>query len=119
MQENINESEKSKYYRDTSNQPVEKDALFDLAKSKTKGNTIIKTMINSLKRFLPNNVKARVAYTGQEFGIKFEITDKTKDQHKHYLLYYSKCLKPTCNEDHLGETGRRIIERSADHCGKD
>ena len=30
-----------------------------------------------------------------------------------------KCPELTCNEDYLGKTGRRIIERSADHCGKD
>ena len=35
------------------------------------------------------------------------------------LFYYSNCPEPTCNEDYLGETGRRIIERSADHCGKE
>ena len=28
-----------------------------------------------------------------------------------------KCPELTCNEDYLGKTGRRIIERSADHCG--
>ena len=37
-----------------------------------KGNTIIKTMNNSLKCFLPINVKTRVTYTGQ----------KHDDQHK-------------------------------------
>ena len=42
-----------------------------------------------------------------------------KDQHKHDLIYYSKCPEPTCKEDYLGETGRRIIERSTDHWGKD
>ena len=84
-----------------------------------KGNTIIKTMTNSLKGFLPDNVKTRVAYTDQKFGTKFQIKDKTKDQHKNDIVYYSKFLEPTCNEDYLGKTGRRIIEKSADPCGKD
>ena len=45
---------------------------------------------------------------------------KIKDQHKHDLVYYSRCPEPTCKEeDYLVETGRSIIERSADHCGKD
>ena len=48
-----------------------------------------------------------------------QIKDKTKDEHKHDLVYYSKCPEPTCNEDYLGETGKRIIERSVDHCGKE
>ena len=76
-------------------------------------------MNNSLKRILPDNVKTRVTYTGQKLGTKFQNKDKTKDQHKHDLVYYSKCPEPICNQDYLGKTGRRIIERSAYHCGKD
>ena len=74
-----------------------------------KGNTIYKTVNNNLKPILPNNVKIRVAYTGQKLGTKFQIKDKTKDQGKHDLVYYNKCLQPACNKDYLGETVRRII----------
>ena len=81
-----------------------------------KSNTIIKTINNSLKRILPDNVKISVTCTGQKLSTTLQIKDKTKDRHKHDLVYYSKYPKPTCNEDYLGETGRRIIERSADHC---
>ena len=84
-----------------------------------KGNTIIKIINNSLKCILPNNVKVRVTCTSQKVGTKFKIKDKTKDQHKHHLVYYSKCTETTCKEDYLGENGSRIIERLADHCGKD
>ena len=77
------------------------------------------TINNSIKRILPNNVKKRVTYTGQKLSTKLQIKDKTKDQHKHDLAYYNKCPEPTCNEDYLRETGKRIIERSAEHCGKD
>ena len=83
------------------------------------GNTNIKTMNNSLRRIVPNNVKRRVTYTGQKLGAKFQIKDKTKDQHKNDLVYSSKCPEPTYNEDYLGKTERRTIKRSADHCGKD
>ena len=83
-----------------------------------KSNTIIKTINNSLKRILPDNVKISVTCRGQKLSTTLQIKDKTKDRHKHDLVYYSKCPKSTCNEDYLGETGRIIIERSADHCGK-
>ena len=76
-------------------------------------------MNSSLKRFLPDNVKTRVTYTNQKLGTKFQIKDETKEQHKHGFVYYSKCPELTCKEDYLGETGERIIERSADNCGKD
>ena len=63
-------------------------------------------------------MKTRITYTGRKLGIKFQIKNLTKNQHKHDLIYYSKCLQPNCYKDYLGETGRRIIERAADHCGK-
>ena len=117
-QENINKSKSSEHYPDTLEQPVEKMYSLILPYAGPKGNTIIKTMNNSLKRILPDNVKTRVTYTGQKLGTKFQNKDKTKDQHKHDLVYYSKCPE-TCKEDYLGENGSRIIERLADHCGKD
>ena len=67
-----------------------------------KGNSIIKTMNNSLKRILPDNVKTRVRYTGQKLSTKLQIKDKIKDQHKQDLVYYCKCSEPTCNEDYFG-----------------
>ena len=72
-----------------------------------KADSIIKTMKNSLKRVLPDNVKTRVTYSGQKLSTKLQIKDKTKDQHKHNLVYYSKCPEPNCNEDYLGKTGKR------------
>ena len=107
------------YYPDTSQQFVEKMYSLILPYAGPKGNPIIKTMDNSLKRILPDIVRTRATYTGQKLSTKFQIKDRTKDQHKYDLVYYRKCLEPTCSEDYLGETGRRITERSADHCGKD
>ena len=64
------------------------------------GNTVFKTMNNSLNSFLLDNVKRRVTYTGQKLGTKFQIKDKTKDQQKHDLVYYSKCPEPIFNESY-------------------
>ena len=60
-----------------------------------KGKNIIKSMNNNIQRILPNNIKTRITHTGR------------------------KCPEPNCDNDYLGETGRRIIERAAYHCGKD
>ena len=84
-----------------------------------KSKNIIKSMKNNIQRILPNNVKTRISYTGRKLGVKFQIKDLTKNQHEHDLIYYSKCQEPNCDKDYLGETGRRMIERVADHCGKD
>ena len=55
----------------------------------------------------------------QKTWYTFQIKDLTKNQHESDLIYYGKCPEPNCDNDYLGETGRRIIERAAYHCGKD
>ena len=54
------------YYPDTSQLFVEKMYSLILPYAGPKGNTIIKTMNNSLKRILPDIVKTRATYTGQK-----------------------------------------------------
>ena len=49
----------------------------------------------------------------------FQIEDKTKEKHNHDLIYYAKCPELSYTKDVLGKTSRRIIERIADHAGKD
>ena len=56
-------------------------------------------------------------YTGTKLSFNFQIKDKTKFDHKHDLVYYVKC--PECQEDYIGEIGRRPHERICDHSGKD
>ena len=80
-----------------------------------KSNTIIKT-INVLKRILLDN-ESQIHV--KKLGAKFQIKDKSIDQHKHEHVYYSKCPEATCNKNFTAETGRRMIERSTDHCCKD
>ena len=76
-------------------------------------------MNNNIQQILPNNVKTRITQAGRKLGTKFQTKDLTKNQRKHDLIFYSKYPEPNCNEDYLGETGRRRIERTADHCRKD
>ena len=56
-------------------------------------------------------------YTRTKLGSNFQIKDKTKFNHKHDLVYYVKC--PECQEDYIGEIGRRLHERICDLSGKD
>ena len=56
-------------------------------------------------------------YTGTKLGSNFQIKDKTEFNLKHDLVYYVKC--PECQEDYIGEIGRRLHERICDHNGKD
>ena len=70
---------------------------------------------------LPNNVKARIAFTGTKVGTSYQIKDKTEMKHNHDIVCYNECLEKQCNENYIDETGRRsvISERIIDHAGRD
>ena len=76
-------------------------------------------MNRCIKRIAPNDVNTWIRHTGHKLNTRFQIKDKTAQSHKHNLVYYVKCPDQPCNQDYLGETGHRIIERAADHSGKD
>ena len=64
-------------------------------------------------------MKTKITYTGRKLGSTLQIKDLTKNQHEHDLIYCSKCPESNFDKDYLGDTGRIIIEKTADHCGKD
>ena len=80
---------------------------------------MFKNLTKTLKNVLPSNVKTPITYTGQKLNSRFQIKHKINEKHKHNLIYNTKCPEASCTEKYLGETGRRIIERDADHAGKD
>ena len=84
-----------------------------------KGTTVVKNLNKTLKNVLASNVKTRITYTVQKLNSGFQNKDKINEKHKHGLIYYTKCPEASSTEEYLGETGRRIIERVADHAGKD
>ena len=43
----------------------------------------------------------------------------THEKHKHDLILYGKCPELSCTKDCRDKTSRGIIERTADHAGKD
>ena len=62
-------------------------------------------------------METKVVYTRTKVGSNFQTKDKTKFDHKHHLVYYVKC--PECQEDYIGERGRRLHEWICNHSGKD
>ena len=83
-----------------------------------KGNTMLKSINRCIKHIVPNDVNTRITYTGHKLNTRFQIKDKTAQIHKHDLVYCVKSPDQSCNQDYLGETGCRIIERTADHVVK-
>ena len=55
---------------------------------------------------MQEDVQPKFVYTETKLFIKFQIKDRTKDQHKHKLVYDGKC--PKCNLIYMGESGRRL-----------
>ena len=46
-----------------------------------------------------------------KLNTRFQIKGQTAQIHKHCLIYYVRCPNQSCNQDYLGETGRRNIDR--------
>ena len=74
-------------------------------------------MNRCIKRIVTNDVNTQITYTDHKLSTRFQIKGKNAQIHKHDLVYL-KYPNQSCNQDYLHETGRRIIERVADHSGK-
>ena len=94
-----------------------KTLLISLPHKGKQGENVIRSLRNNFDKILPHDVELNLFYTGTKLLAKFQIKDKTKDEHKHDLVYYRKC--PECDESYIGETGRRLQDRVDEHSGKD
>ena len=74
------------------------------------------TCVNKLHS---NNTKIEVAFKSTKLSSCFNVKDKIVFEHNHDLIYYAKCPEPTCIDDYVRESARRITERIKDHNGRD
>ena len=85
-----------------------------------KGEHLVRYLRKDMHRTLPENVQARICYTGTKRGTKFNnIKHLVRKSHQHDIVYYAAYPEPACVEDYTGETGRRLNERVIDHNGRD
>ena len=84
-----------------------------------RADNIIKSMKKTVYKLLPETVNAQIAYTGRKLSACFQIKDKSKFDHQHDLVYHAKCPSELCDENYIGESGRRIAETVKDHHGRD
>ena len=98
---------------------LEKQQLLVLPYQGKKGDHILKSFKKGMRKILANNVKPQIAFTGRKVGASFQIKDKTEMKHNHDIVYNNKYPEEQCNENYIGETGRRISERIIDHAGRD
>ena len=82
-------------------------------------NNLIESIKTSPKKSLPEKHDVRIILTGTKLSSHFNITDDTNTQHKHDLVYFSRCPSTTCTDSYIGETARHLTERVVDHAGRD
>ena len=80
---------------------------------------IISSMCKQVNRALPDDVKMTVSYTAKELSTCVNVKDKTIFNHEHDIAYYAQCPKKSCPHDHVGESGRRVLEQVKDYNGRD
>ena len=93
---------------------LEKQPLLVLPYQGKQKDYFLKSFKKGIRNILPNNVKARIAFTVRKVGTSFEIKDKTEMKHNHDIKYCNECPEEQCNENYIGETGRiteKIIDR--------
>ena len=92
-----------------------KSYLLLLPCSGPKGEKLIRSMKKALKSKLPDDIVTKSAYSAMRLKDKFNIKTKTAKEHQHNITYYVECPEENCNENYVGETGRRLSERGVDH----
>ena len=60
-----------------------------------------------------------LVYTGTKLRTKFNVKNKTKEEHHRDLTYSVICPMKNRLESCNGETGRRLMEQVNEHSGKD
>ena len=78
-----------------------------------------KLMKKAIKSKLPDNIVIKSAYSAMRLKYKFNIKTKTVKEHQHDITYYVECPEKNCDDNSVGETGRRLSERVIDHNGQD
>ena len=76
-------------------------------------------MKQQLKKSIPPNVKSCITNKGTKLWTLFSVKDWTKFEHRHNIVYFSRCPNVACNEKYVGETDRKIKELTMDHNKRD
>ena len=72
------------------------------------GETILKSLCNTLKSVTPANNTYKIIYTGTKLVSKFNIKHEISKKHKHDLIYKTQYHDLKCDETDIGEVGRMI-----------
>ena len=80
---------------------------------------ILRSMEKYVRKILPKKTTLQITCTGKKLSSQFNIKEKTNFEDQHDLIYHVNCPIPTCEDNYIGETARRINERIKDHNRRD
>ena len=75
------------------------------------------TIINKMKKHIYNTIqntnttKIQIIYNTKKLCSKFPIKDQTKEEHKHNVVYQTKCPDQQCYSNYIGQTKCRLLKR--------
>ena len=56
---------------------------------------------------------------GRRLNSRFQIKDNSKKEHEHNIVYHVNCCQESYENNGIGGSGRRLVERVKDHNGRD
>ena len=111
--------EKPKFKKADNDESGDKKHRLVLSCKGNKGTHILRSMEKYVRKLLPKKSTLQIRYTGKKLSSQLNITDKTNFEHLHDPIYHENCPIPTCEDNYIGETARRIHKRIKDHNGRD
>ena len=79
---------------------------------------IIESIKKAVYKLVSETVNTQISYTGRKLSTFFKLKDKSKFDYQHDLVYHAKYPSELCDENYIGESGRRIAESVKDHIGR-
>ena len=76
-------------------------------------------MKTSTKKSLSEKLDVKIIITGDKLSSQFNIKDDRNKQHKHSLVYFSRCSSTDCADSYIGKAGRHLSERVMDYAGRE
>ena len=75
--------------------------------------------LQSLVKTLTNNILCQIGFTGRKLSTLISVTDCTKLEHQHDVLYEKNSPEENCADNYIGEIARPISERMIDLKGRE
>ncbi len=86
---------------------------FNVPYAGEKGETLVKSLVSKLRRYLKKNTRVTVRYKSKKLGFLCSTKDKIPLEQRANVIYEIQC--PGCGEKYVGKTDRCISIRMNEH----